>query len=84
MTFLFFRRTLKNILYNITYIENEILEHYYFFKLNKPKNPYDNGKFENLKETLGSPFLLFLVGKGYSDGYKYKRNYEIDEWPPII
>jgi hypothetical protein len=76
--FLCFHMTL--VLRNTTFLEKLRLESVLSYEDASQASPYDRGLYINLKEALGSPCTLFLIGP-LGDGIFFPKTYPAEHWP---
>lgn len=77
----FFYLQLRLAFRNTTFIEQ--LKHEDMFRFGSASeklSPYCRGVLNNLKETLGSPYTLFLIGP-FGDGVSFAKTYPTNYWP---
>lgn len=80
MTIWFFYLQLKLAFVNMTFIEQLKQEDLRKVRgLDSFVSPYDRGVMNNLKDTLGSPYALFLIGP-FGDGLRFVKTCSGNYW----
>lgn len=64
---------------NITYLESLQLQKLDSMGLSYPRNPYDKGRLNNIKEVFGSPVNFFLC----TTPAEIKKPRYVNYWPPV-
>ncbi|ADM12152.1 DHHC zinc finger domain-containing protein [Encephalitozoon intestinalis ATCC 50506] len=80
MTSFFFYLQLRLALMNMTFIEEMKQEDMNKIQgLTTLRSPYDRGIINNLIDTLGPPYALFLIGP-FGDGMTFAKRHPIEHW----
>jgi hypothetical protein len=70
------------VLRNVTFLEQLKVESILSHEDIPMTSPYDKGVYGNLKEALGPPYGLFLIGP-FGDGLSFSKAYPADYWPSV-